>query len=71
MTKQIESSHGVAIFTEIGEFAGFSIESQHYIRRSIDIASGDAQAIVRWSENAQERSAVRLQAQSYRRCARC
>jgi hypothetical protein len=66
MTKQIELTRGVAIFTEIEEFAGFSFESQRYIRRSLDVASTDTQAIARWSDSAQERSTVRAQAHIYR-----
>ena len=66
MTTQIELIHGMTIFTEIKEFAGFSIESQRYIRRSLDIGSGDVRAIERWSECPQERSEVRAQEQIYR-----
>lgn len=66
MTKQIELIPGVAIFTEIGEFAGFSMESQRYIRRSLDVASGSARAIERWSDGPNEGNAVRAQAQTYR-----
>lgn len=65
MTKQIEMSPGVAIFSEIEEFAGFSIESQYYIRRSLDVASGEPQAIERWLYGGQGSRAVRAQAQIY------
>lgn len=66
MTNQVVLTRGVSIFGEIQEFAGFSIESKHYIRRSIDVASGDAQAIERWSDGPQDRDAIRAQAHVYR-----
>jgi hypothetical protein len=66
MTNQVVLTRGVSIFGEIQEFAGFSIESKHYIRRSIDVASGDAQAIERWSNGPQDRDAIRAQAHIYR-----
>jgi hypothetical protein len=67
MTKLIELIPGVAIFAEMGEFAGFSVESQRYIRRSLDVASGNARAIERWSGDLNEGDAVRAQAHIYRR----
>jgi hypothetical protein len=67
MSNRNEFNRGVAIFTEMEEFAGFSMESQRYIRRSLDIAGGDPRAIARWSQDRHERSAVEAQAQIYER----
>jgi hypothetical protein len=65
MTKQLNISQGVVIFAEIQEFAGFSPEAQHYIRRSLEVASGDRTAIERCSNNPHERIQVRAQFEQY------
>lgn len=66
MSKQTQSNQCFAIFTEIEEFAGFSIESQQYIRRSLDVASGETQAIERWLDSPRDRGAIPEHMQVYR-----
>ena len=61
MEHQVILTRGVSIFGEIQEFAGFSLESQLYIRRSLDIASGEAGAMGRCLECSQDTSVVRGQ----------
>lgn len=39
MTQQLTLARGAAIFSEMEEFAGFSIDAQNYIRKSLGIAS--------------------------------
>src|SRR3546814_6703840 len=54
---------------EIKEFAGFSAATQRYIRRSLDIGLARDDAIARWSRDRVEETAIRVQAQVYRRLA--
>ena len=53
--------------SEIKEFAGFPAATQRYIRRSLDIGLERDDAILRWSRDMVEETAIRVQARVYQR----
>jgi len=48
MGRQIDTRTGAALIAELEEFSAFSVEIQHYIRRSLDVASRRPDPIERW-----------------------
>ena len=53
--------------SEIKEFAGFPAATQRYIRRSLDVGLERDDAILRWSRDMVEETAIRVQARVYQR----
>lgn len=51
---------------ELREFASFAPCEQRYIRRSLDIALGRGDAVVRWARDADEAASIRAQVCAYR-----
>lgn len=67
MTKPVREGPGLLTLAEIKEFAGFSAATQRYIRRSLDVAFEDVDAIAIWSRNAVELSSIEAQKTFYAR----
>lgn len=67
MTKPVREGPGLLTLAEIKEFAGFSAATQRYIRRSLDVAFEDVDAIAIWSRNAAELSSMEAQQTFYAR----
>jgi len=58
---------GDIAIAEMREFAGFPAATQRYIRRSLDIGLERGDAIIRWSRDMVEETAIRVQARIYAR----
>lgn len=56
---------GQFTISEMREFAGFSAQTQRYIRRSIDVAFNRGDAISMWSRDSLEGTAIKAQARFY------
>lgn len=64
----MSGSRGVhPAISEMKEFSSFEAATQRYIRRSIDVATGDGFAAARWARNAHEASSIVRQVEVYAR----
>jgi hypothetical protein len=59
-------SQATRVISEMKEFAGFSAGEQRYIRRSLDVASPEADAVTIWSRSAAEAASIKAQEKLYR-----
>ena len=62
-----KTSTGKATLAEMQEFASFNKGTQRYIRRSLDVGLGRADAVQLWARDALEESSIRTQQRLYLR----
>jgi hypothetical protein len=66
MTVQIDLGKGPLILAEMQEFGSFPVETQVYIRRSLDVAFSNELDIGRWARSEDEADSIRVQRNIYR-----
>lgn len=67
MTIRYQRTPGDLALAEMREFATFPARTQRYIRRSLDVGLEREDAIARWSRDAGEEAAIRVQQKVYGR----
>lgn len=67
MSASAKPADGVATLSEIKEFASFASSTQRYIRRSLDVGLGRADALEIWSRDLIEAASIRAQTKLYAR----
>ncbi len=67
MTFKYQRAPGSIAIAEMREFASFEPRTQRYIRRSLDVANADADALARWSRDCVEEAGMRVQERIYAR----
>lgn len=65
MTTNSKRASGDRAIAEMREFASFPSRTQRYIRRSLDVGLERDDAVGRWSRDAVEEVAIRVQARAY------
>ena len=67
MASRMKPADGAMTLAEMKEFAGFSAETQRYVRRALDIGLEREDALERWSRDVVEAASIRAQARMYER----
>lgn len=65
MATRMKPDCGSLAIAELKEFASFDAASQRYIRRSLDVAFGRADALTLWSRDLVEQAAIVAQSKAY------
>ncbi len=65
MATRMKPDGGSLAIAELKEFASFDSASQRYIRRSLDVAFGRADALTLWSRDMVEQAGILAQAKVY------
>lgn len=66
---RIEPASGARTIAELREFAVLDPRTQRYVRRSLDVGLGRADAVARWSRDPVEATAIKAQGRVYARLA--
>lgn len=61
------TTSGSSIISEMKEFASFDAGTQRYVRRSIDVASGQEAAAAKWARDSLEAASINAQETVYAR----
>jgi hypothetical protein len=65
MATRMKPEGGSLAIAELKEFASFDAASQRYIRRSLDVAFGRADALALWSRDMVEQAGILAQSKAY------